>query len=260
VTPRQSSPNSPGRVAPSRLRHGKWAIGDGETSVPPETVADGVRLDREVSTRRRTLRSTRELDRDGEPARDPRARRANPRHKASSSQRKRATGRRERGASEAGKPRKNSSFGRSEKPRSPGCKKTRDLRVKRSDPSREANASPQAMADLAEIGPGRNGSFAGVPEPCLADGTGGCPTNQAKRPHSTGHFRELNGRPCHQGRKLRLPWRMASGSWQPAGDGWAPNASNRDESVANSNSHSCRPLWSSDRRGLHFFVRNVPSG
>ena len=79
-----------------------------------------------------------------------------------------------------------------------------DMRVKRSDPSREANASPKAMADLAEIGPGAKCCFAGVPEPCLANGTGGCRTNQAKRPHSTRHFRELNGRPCHQGRKTSL--------------------------------------------------------
>jgi hypothetical protein len=38
-------------------------------------------------------------------------------------------------------------------------RKKRDPRVKRSDPSREANASPKAMADLAEIGPGARWKF-----------------------------------------------------------------------------------------------------
>jgi|GEM_PF-3657453 len=95
-----------------------------------------------------------------------------------------------------------------------------NLRVKRPDPSFRANVPPTAAADPEKTGSDANADHS----PACLDPVGrACHRQVATEPSREASLnnpaRATAGTALLRGRKLRLPWRTASGSWQPT-SGW----------------------------------------
>jgi hypothetical protein len=94
-----------------------------------------------------------------------------------------------------------------------GLRAQGNLREKRPDPWLRANAPPKAAADPELKGPDANQDRRRV---CtrFADRWRNHQSKRAEKPHSKFSVAR-RWTALLRGRKLRLPWRMASGSWQP---------------------------------------------
>jgi len=89
-----------------------------------------------------------------------------------------------------------------------------NLRVKRSDPWCQANASPKAMAVLVQMVKTRNGSYVRVLSKFASRRPASAGSKRAKRPHSIIQRPQGAGRPCYEAENSagRGEWRREAGS------------------------------------------------